>query len=102
MCSFGLPLFPADHKHETRSISTTRRMQHAVNHPLFSQAAVDHLISIGFLSRADVARAGGLNLLWGLLLQVRGAGGSTQRLRTMQAEQERPLHPLHHVIKVLP
>jgi hypothetical protein len=35
------------------------------------QAAVDHLIDIGFLSRRDVLRAGGVNMLWGLLLQVR-------------------------------
>ncbi len=34
-----------------------------------SQAAIDHLISVGFLSRAEVRRAGGVNLLWGLLLQ---------------------------------
>jgi hypothetical protein len=35
----------------------------------YTQAAVDHLIAIGFLSREDVRRAGGVNLLWGLLLQ---------------------------------
>ncbi|WIA17366.1 hypothetical protein OEZ85_014227 [Tetradesmus obliquus] len=33
------------------------------------QAAVDHLIDIGFMSRRDVLRAGGVNMLWGLLLQ---------------------------------
>jgi hypothetical protein len=34
------------------------------------QTAVDHLIDIGFMSRRDVLRAGGVNMLWGLLLQV--------------------------------
>jgi hypothetical protein len=34
------------------------------------QAAVDHLIDIGFMSRRDVLRAGGVNMMWGLLLQV--------------------------------
>lgn len=33
------------------------------------QMAVDHLVEIGFLSRTDVRKAGGVNLLWGLLLQ---------------------------------
>lgn len=31
--------------------------------------AVDHLLEIGFLSRTDLRRAGGVNMLWGLLLQ---------------------------------
>ncbi|GAX84702.1 hypothetical protein CEUSTIGMA_g12124.t1 [Chlamydomonas eustigma] len=31
--------------------------------------AVDHLVSIGFLSREEVRKAGGVNLFWGLLLQ---------------------------------
>jgi hypothetical protein len=34
------------------------------------QTAVDHLVAIGFLRRRDVLRAGGVNMLWGLLLQV--------------------------------
>lgn len=33
------------------------------------QAAINHLIEIGFLRRSDVRKAGGSNLLWGLLLQ---------------------------------
>jgi hypothetical protein len=37
------------------------------------QTAVDHLIDIGFMSRRDVLRAGGVNMLWGLLLQVSNA-----------------------------
>ena len=30
---------------------------------------MDHLVSIGFLSREEVRKAGGVNLFWGLLLQ---------------------------------
>ena len=33
------------------------------------QTAVDHLIKIGFMSRTEVSKAGGVNMLWGLLLQ---------------------------------
>lgn len=43
------------------------------------QAAVDHLVEIGFLSRRDVLRAGGVNMLWGLLLQVRQGSNWQQR-----------------------
>ena len=34
-----------------------------------NQGAVDHLVSIGFLLREDLRKAGGVNLFWGLLLQ---------------------------------
>ncbi|PNH12273.1 ABC transporter B family member 5 [Tetrabaena socialis] len=33
------------------------------------QTAVDHLVDIGFLHRRELRRAGGVNMLWGLLLQ---------------------------------
>ena len=33
------------------------------------QDAVDHLVSISFLSREEIRKAGGVNLFWGLLLQ---------------------------------
>jgi hypothetical protein len=45
------------------------------------QAAADHLIAIGFLSRRDVLRAGGVNLLWGLLLQARRRRGRPRAAR---------------------
>ena len=31
--------------------------------------AIEHLLEIGFLSRTELRRAGGVNMLWGLLLQ---------------------------------
>ena len=54
-------------------------LRHFVDDAVKLQAAADHLIAIGFLSRRDVLRAGGVNLLWGLLLQARGVGCSRAR-----------------------
>lgn len=58
------------------------------------QAAVDHLIDIGFMARRDVLRAGGVNMLWGLLLQV---GQGRGRLR--EADADRGTYHAWHQLK---
>ena len=50
-------------------VDLTSNLSYSFSPDLKMMGAIEHLLEIGFLSRTELRRAGGVNMLWGLLLQ---------------------------------